>query len=197
MATGRNKLTVIGCNSEGQIRSQADVNGPYPYRYYTGCVTYCRDAVSVVDGVCAGIGCCQVSLQSNLSDSNFRFRDYSHSGDMADFSPCSYVFIVDEDYFNFTSADLKMNTNASMPMWLDWAFREAATCEEAKNSSSNYVNTTCRSQNSMCVDSNNGAGYLCNCSQGYQGNPYLDDGCQGLRLVSIINLSAWSNLVCI
>ncbi|KAG6509841.1 hypothetical protein ZIOFF_027848 [Zingiber officinale] len=178
MATSRNKLTVIGCNSAGHIQSQADVNGSYSYRYYTGCVTYCRDAGSVVDGVCAGIGCCQVSFPSNLSDSSFRFSGYSHSGDMADFSPCSYVFIVDKDYFNFTSADLKMNTtNASMPMWLDWAFRDAATCEEAKNSSSNYVENTCRSQNSMCVDSNNGAGYLCNCSQGYQGNPYLDDGC--------------------
>ncbi|XP_042386410.1 wall-associated receptor kinase 5-like [Zingiber officinale] len=178
MATGRNKLTVIGCNSEGHIQSQADVNGSYSYRYYTGCVTYCRDAGSVVDGVCAGIGCCQISFPSNLSDSSFRFSGYSHSGDMADFSPCSYVFIVDKDYFNFTSADLKMNTtNASMPMWLDWAFRDAATCEEAKNSSSNYANNTCRSQNSMCVDSDNGAGYLCNCSRGYQGNPYLDDGC--------------------
>ncbi|XP_074584322.1 wall-associated receptor kinase 5-like isoform X2 [Curcuma longa] len=177
MATDRNKLTLIGCNSEGYIRSQADVNGLYPYRYYTGCEAYCKDASRVVDGVCSGIGCCQVSIPSNLSDSNFRFRDYPHRGDMADLSPCSYVFIVDKDYFKFTLADLKMDVNASMPMWLDWAFRDAATCEEAKKSSSNYVNNTCRSQNSICVDSDNGAGYLCNCSQGYQGNPYIADGC--------------------
>ncbi|WOL18081.1 wall-associated receptor kinase 3 [Canna indica] len=176
LSNDRNRLTVIGCNSVGFLRSQPDGDGPYPYVYYTACNAYCRDAYSAVDGQCNGVGCCQTSFPPNLKDVYFLFYDFSHK-DFLNFSPCSYTFIVDRDYYNFSAADLKMDKNTSMPLWLDWAVRDSTTCEDAKRS----ANYACRSENSLCSISKDGAGYLCNCSQGYQGNPYLDNGCQDIN----------------
>ncbi|KAB1207008.1 Wall-associated receptor kinase 2 [Morella rubra] len=36
----------------------------------------------------------------------------------------------------------------------------------------------CCERNSECLDVETGSGYFCKCKQGYQGNPYLPDGCQ-------------------
>ncbi|XP_064979742.1 wall-associated receptor kinase 2-like [Musa acuminata AAA Group] len=146
ISDGSNKFTLIGCNSMAYLRSQQTADGPYPYVYYTGCLSYCEDTSKVINGVCNGIGCYQTSIPSGLN------------------------------YYSFNATDLTMDTNKSMPLWLDWAVRDAATCEEAKGSD-NYA---CRSQNSVCSKARSGAGYLCNCSEGYQGNPYLVDGCQDI-----------------
>ncbi|CAL9765990.1 unnamed protein product [Musa acuminata subsp. burmannicoides] len=173
ISNDRNKFTIIGCNSLVYLQSQKDGIGSYPFHYYVGCLSYCRDVTSVINGACDGIGCCQSSFPAKLSDSSFLFKDYSHSS-MLDFSPCTYAFIVDHDYFSFSAANLMMDKNSSMPLWLDWAFRAVATCDEAARS----TNYACRSENSVCINSRNDAGYLCNCSQGFQGNPYIDKGCQ-------------------
>jgi hypothetical protein len=63
-----------------------------------------------------------------------------------------------------------------MPVWLDWAIRDNLTCDEAKKAAESYA---CVTPNSECRDSSNGLGYVCNCSMGYEGNPYIANGCTG------------------
>jgi hypothetical protein len=78
----------------------------------------------------------------------------------------------------YVTTDEFMAANANqVPLVLDWAIGNK-TCQEARRNASAYA---CVSGYSECVDSKygRGKGYLCNCSAGYDGNPYLLNGCQG------------------
>ncbi|KAJ1692585.1 hypothetical protein LUZ63_009283 [Rhynchospora breviuscula] len=172
-----NLFVVIGCNSLAYIQSQRDNNGLYSYDYYTGCVSFCNDTSSITEGACSGVGCCQVTIPSGLTDNSVIFDGYKHDMILS-FSPCSYAFLVDKDWFRFGKSNLTMSTNTTMPVWLNWALREENNCTEAQKNPDLYG---CRSRNSECYNSVNGPGYICNCSKGYQGNPYLVDGCKDIN----------------
>nr|CAB3487660.1 unnamed protein product [Digitaria exilis] len=105
------------------------------------------------------------------------------------FSRCSYAVLMEAEGFNFSTTYInttKFNdTNIGRaPTVIDWAIRDETTsCEVAKrNETGTYA---CLSSNSECLVSPNGPGYLCNCSKGYEGNPYVPDGCHGNNCVNI------------
>ena len=172
----RNKFTAIGCDTFAIIR-----NGMNGQTISTGCLSMCDTIQSVTNGSCSGIGCCQTSIPKGLLNYNVTVTSFSNHSEILDFNPCSYTFLVEEDSFNFSSADLIDNQNRSrVPTVLDWAVGNQ-TCEEAKKNTTSFA---CQG-NSVCFDSDNDIGYQCNCSAGYQGNPYLPSGCQGICFVSV------------
>jgi Wall-associated receptor kinase galacturonan-binding len=173
-----NIFIVMGCETLAfNIMWEIDNKRKYPYR--TGCVSTCYNKESLINGSCSGNGCCQTSIPSGINYYNITFDRNYHSTQNWD-GHCSYAVIMETTSFNFstsyiTTTDFWWAHNGTVPVVLDWSIGNE-TCKAAYSNMSNYA---CVSNNSECIDSANGSGYICNCSTGYQGNPYLQDGCQG------------------
>ncbi|XP_078176255.1 wall-associated receptor kinase 2-like [Carex rostrata] len=174
--TEKNIFTVIGCNTLGYLFLDATTN------YSVGCLSSCDSLQTVMKyGSCSGIGCCQTAISRETNWFNFQFDERYNNLEVYNFSRCSYAMVVEEAEFNFNTTyittDVLRYSNATLPMVIDWAIGNM-TCDIAQTNKLSYA---CRSDHSVCLNSSSGhGGYLCNCSHGYQGNPYLEGGCQDI-----------------
>ncbi|OAY82842.1 Wall-associated receptor kinase 3, partial [Ananas comosus] len=169
-----NKFTTIGCMTLAYLIVSDKVNNSY----WSGCVSMCKRREDLSDGSCAGIGCCQTAIPKGIGYYQVWFNENFTSTNTYNFSPCNYAVLVEERAFEFHTSYITTGElyKRKLPLMLDWAVRNK-TCLDARLNMTSYA---CVSEHSTCVDSANGPGYLCNCSDGYQGNPYLSHGCQDI-----------------
>ncbi|KAL6597930.1 hypothetical protein ACP70R_046735 [Stipagrostis hirtigluma subsp. patula] len=171
-----NKFIVIGCNTLAYIYNKYNRTG-----YTTACASVCESPRALTNGSCFGVGCCENALPKGLTRYDvFFYYVYNDSSSLL-FNPCSYAALVETETFSFSSEYITTKRfnetyKGRQPLVLDWAIGNVA-CNVAKNMPS-YA---CRDRNSLCINSTNGPGYLCNCSKGYEGNPYLPDGCTDIN----------------
>ncbi|XP_078442450.1 wall-associated receptor kinase 2-like [Wolffia australiana] len=170
LSSSRNKLTALGCDVV-----TFGIKGFDLYAYSTGCMSTCDSLSSVPNGTCQGLGCCQTSIPGGLQKLSISVGTLrNHTGTFT-FAPCSFSFLADQENFSFQVTDLRsFEMKSSVPAALNWAIG-SKSCADA-SSSSDYG---C-GPNTLCVNATEGQGYLCRCSSGYQGNPYLESGCQDI-----------------
>ncbi|KAI3464357.1 hypothetical protein Pfo_021020 [Paulownia fortunei] len=165
-----NKFTIVGCDTYGFV-----FGWRLNRNYTTGCTAMCDAKDDLMEGSCTGVGCCQISIPEDVRRVDIELGSYWNYSNVSAFNNCSYAFLVEESAFRFSSENLTNLKNVEMlPMVVDWAIGNG-TCKEAQTNTSAYA---CKSRNSTCYNPENGYGYRCRCQEGYEGNPYLIDGCQ-------------------
>ncbi|KAM0935338.1 putative protein kinase RLK-Pelle-WAK family [Dioscorea sansibarensis] len=183
-----NKLIVVGCDAFAIIHAPPRIN-----TVPTGCTSFCFSMDSVVEGSCAGVGCCQAMIPPGLKNFTLEFisirnvtgavpkfrapagdSKYKNLTGRTDYGECSKAFVMDPHKFKFSRQELSKDGNEeAMEVVLDWSIGNK-TCEQACVSGNS--NCACVSENSNCSNYREGVGYRCHCKEGYRGNPYLNDG---------------------
>ncbi|XP_042503195.1 wall-associated receptor kinase 2-like [Macadamia integrifolia] len=178
-----NKFTAIGCDTK------AELTGFPSQQFISGCRMLNTNKKDLMNGSCTGFGCCQTSIPKGFYDFTISVSSYYNHTMVYDYNPCSYAFIVDHNWYNFSISHLfNFTTNfdetgaLKVPLVVDWAIdwpkeSKNGSCEEVKKDLETYA---C-GKNSVCRISKNDLGYSCDCSQGYHGNPYLPYGCQDIN----------------
>ncbi|GJN04869.1 hypothetical protein PR202_ga22446 [Eleusine coracana subsp. coracana] len=172
-----NKFTVVGCRTLAYIGDSTGNKATYK----TGCVAMCRSdyyLTGLANGSCSGMGCCQTTIPSGLQYYQVWFDKNLGETSNISKSPCSYAVLMDSSNFSFSTSYVTSNElhDRLVPVVLDWAISYPYDDCHVASTKPEYA---CVSSNSRCIGAAGGQGYICNCKEGFQGNPYRPDGCQG------------------
>ncbi|KAL7118216.1 hypothetical protein ACP275_03G121600 [Erythranthe tilingii] len=168
-----NKFTIVGCDAYGYVSGRR-----LNRKYTTGCTAMCESLDDLEEGSCMGSGCCQTSIPEDVSRVNLQLESFWKYRNVSDFNNCGHAFLVEESAFNFSRDSLTTLRNVEkLPLVVDWAIANG-TCQEAQTNTTSYA---CVSPNSKCYKPQDGYGYRCRCVDGYDGNPYLSNGCVNIN----------------
>ncbi|KAL6608300.1 hypothetical protein ACP70R_041363 [Stipagrostis hirtigluma subsp. patula] len=187
-----NKFVVMGCGFLFLIRL------PDAQDMVVTCVSSCLRGHSAVatDGACSGVGCCETSMPAarNMYSFDLISFDAGNNWTMPGQSFNATVVMVEKAWWERDNNAMLLQkavsdglgTSRGIPgsarpldirAVVNWKFSNLS-CADAKGSS----DFGCLSDNSFCFDrsSNRSPGYLCQCRQGFEGNPYIPNGCQDI-----------------
>uniref|UniRef100_A0ACD5XPX4 Uncharacterized protein n=1 Tax=Avena sativa TaxID=4498 RepID=A0ACD5XPX4_AVESA len=200
LSDGSNELVIVrGCDVLAQLTAGECGSGNVTI---SGCASFCpglgsagRDTLSLSDGRCTGVGCCQmpISIGRSSYDVQYRRLDVSRPPEH-DPLGLPLVLIAEQRWLQQEAAStrgaaLPVNLDETpVPVLLGWAIGSTPLGQDGSpldNStcSGNAARSACKSRHSSCRDVATAvrSGYVCDCQQGYHGNPYLADGCQDVN----------------
>uniref|UniRef100_A0A0E0LUE0 Protein kinase domain-containing protein n=1 Tax=Oryza punctata TaxID=4537 RepID=A0A0E0LUE0_ORYPU len=163
----RNKLVAVACDVQVVLMG---LDGDIISTCAAFCSPFLGKTYMVASADCSGVGCCQATIPTGVAVYLLQFRRFngSWSGEEAT------VYIVDAERLSSYAMDAGLPS--SLPAVVEWVISNDSTCQ------GNVTSPECRSSHSFCQNSTVfGGGYRCHCSQGYDGNPYVLNGCNDIN----------------
>jgi hypothetical protein len=179
-----NRFVAIGCDN---FASMVSLNGPNTTggSVVGGCLSICDKSKVINASSCNGINCCQTTIPSDLVAFTTTVAPIDNFP-VPDNQACKSAFLVEEKWFQKRGSIIMLDflQTEVVPVVLEWRLPYTSF------SSLPMVNNT-----TNCIinhPSNRNTTFTCSCKKGFEGNPYLDGGCQGKVFVpsfTSINLS--------
>ncbi|KAG5248085.1 wall-associated receptor kinase [Salix suchowensis] len=170
----RNIFTATGCDTSARVTNSE-------FTYGAACLSICTEYEEMSDGnPCSGSGCCQTSIPKGLKSLNYSLSTYYNYRNVWDFNRCGFAFIADKRSLKISDWPLSRTAKYGKDAYptdvvIEWVV-ENKTCQQAKANASAYA---CGA-NADCTYPEIDQGYRCSCNEGFEGNPYLKEGCQDI-----------------
>ena len=171
-----NIFVALGCDNFASMES-VDGSGSVVIGV---CMSVCTEIDQVSNAsMCNGINCCETTIPSHLDAFNTRI-DTINIKNQPNTEGCQSAFLVDKKWFNAQYYTLFSNLSSIMsyvPVVLEWGILNTSfnSLPTTKNASFAKITYNCIGSS---VSGRNTT-FTCSCNDGFEGNPYLLEGCQG------------------
>ncbi|CAL5066718.1 unnamed protein product [Urochloa decumbens] len=189
VSPARNVLIGVGLETQATAYTFDTSPGAGEDSFLVSCTSSVRGNLQLASniGSCSGHGCCQASLPEALPLTGMALTTDTINNTRWKTNPCTFAMLVENSWYNFSTADLYGNTTDKFPRGVpnvvDFAVRNASCPAKGQQPPLDYA---CLSGNSSCADVTNG--YVCKCLEHYEGNPYIPNGCQDIDECKLPNL---------